>query len=75
MSHTVRFAPEALIQLDDLETYIGEVASPDVAARYVDRIVDFCESLSMFPEREPGAIISDQVCEHLGIAAPRSHSS
>jgi toxin ParE1/3/4 len=51
VSHTVRFAPEALIHLDELEAYIREAASPEIAARYVDTLVGFCESLGMFPQR------------------------
>jgi toxin ParE1/3/4 len=47
----VRFAPEALEQLTDLERYIADVSSPRVAARYVDGIVEYCESLQTFPHR------------------------
>lgn len=51
MTHTVRFSPEALEQLDGLETHIAGAASPVVAARYVDSIVDYCENLRTFPHR------------------------
>ena len=51
MTHTVRFTPEALNQLDELETHIAGVGSPTVAARYVDSIVDYCENLQTFPHR------------------------
>jgi toxin ParE1/3/4 len=35
----VKFAPEALEQLDSLEQYIAEAASSTVAAGYIDAIV------------------------------------
>lgn len=51
MTYTVRFAPTALDQLAEIEDYISEVDSPIVAARYVDAIVAYCESLVTFPKR------------------------
>ncbi len=51
MSYTVRFSPEALRQLDELEAHIAEVASGAVSARYIDSIVDYCENLRTFPQR------------------------
>lgn len=51
MTHTVRFTPEALNQLDKLEAHIAGVGSPVVAARYVDSIVDYCGNLWTFPHR------------------------
>lgn len=51
MTHTVRFTPEALNQLDELEAHIAGVGSPTVVARYVDSIVDYCENLWTFPHR------------------------
>jgi len=47
----IRFAPEALEQLDSLEQYIAEAASSTVAAGYIDAIVSYCESLQSFPNR------------------------
>jgi toxin ParE1/3/4 len=47
----VRFAPEALEHLTGLERYLEDVSSPRVAARYVDGIVTYCESLRTFPHR------------------------
>lgn len=48
----VIFAPEASIQLIELENHIIEASGlPDVAARYVNGLVDFCEKLNTFPER------------------------
>lgn len=51
MSYTVAFAPEALAQLDALEDYISKTESPVVAARFVDNIISYCDSLSVFPLR------------------------
>lgn len=45
------FSPEALAQLDVLEDYIVHAGSAVGAARYVDAIVTYCESLSIFPLR------------------------
>ena len=50
-SFGVKFAPEALEQLDNLEQYIAEAASSTVAAGYIDAIVSYCESLQSFPNR------------------------
>jgi plasmid stabilization system protein ParE len=49
--HAVRFTPEALNQLDALESHIAGSSSPAIAARYVDAIVDYCENLRIFPQR------------------------
>jgi plasmid stabilization system protein ParE len=51
VTHTVHFTPEARDQLDKLEVDISGAASPAVAARYVDSIVDHCEKLQTFPQR------------------------
>lgn len=51
MIYSVDFTPEAKRQLDELETHIAGAVSPTVAARYVDSIVDYCESLQTFPHR------------------------
>lgn len=51
MTYTVRFSPEAIDQLDQLEEYIAQSGSPEVAARYVDGIVAYCEKLDLFPHR------------------------
>ena len=51
MTHIVRFTPEALGQLDELESHIADAGSPLAAARYVDSIVDCCENLRTFPHR------------------------
>lgn len=51
MSFRVVFTPEAEEQLLDLYRYIAKAASPDIAARYTDAIVSYCESLRTFPHR------------------------
>ncbi len=51
MIYSVRYAPEAQAQLDALEDYISQSGSPDVAARYVDAIVAYCDRLATFPKR------------------------
>lgn len=51
MSYTVVFTPEAEAQLVELYGYIAAAASPEIAARFTDGIVTYCESLSTFPKR------------------------
>jgi toxin ParE1/3/4 len=51
MAYIVVFTPEAEAQLTELYGYIAVAASPDVAARYTDAIVTYCESLRTFPHR------------------------
>ncbi|EHS51110.1 plasmid stabilization system [Rhizobium sp. PDO1-076] len=51
MTHIIHFTPEARDQLDKLEVDISGAASPAVAARYVDSIVDYCEKLQTLPHR------------------------
>ena len=51
MAYTVEFAPEALEQLAALYRYIATAASPEVAKRYTDAIVTYCEELRTFPHR------------------------
>ena len=43
MRHRVVFSPEALEQLAELFRYIAHAASPEVAARYIEAIVSYCE--------------------------------
>ncbi|MDQ0589574.1 type II toxin-antitoxin system RelE/ParE family toxin [Variovorax paradoxus] len=51
MNYRVVFAPEAEEQLAALYRYIAAAASPDIAARYTEAIVSYCESLCTFPHR------------------------
>ena len=45
------YSRRAEAQLMDLLAHIALAASPEIAVRYVDAIVDLCESLSTFPNR------------------------
>lgn len=49
MTRRVVYSPEALAQIDDLETYLTRVADPTVTDRYIDRLLDFCDSLAVEP--------------------------
>ena len=51
MSLSVVFTPEAQDQLVELYRYIADAASSEVAARFTDTIVTFCEDLAAFPHR------------------------
>lgn len=51
MKYRVVFSREAEEQLAALYRYIAAAASPDIAARYTEAIVSFCESLQTFPHR------------------------
>ena len=51
MIYRVVFSPEAEEQLAALFRYIAGAASPDIAARYTEAIVAYCEGLSTFPHR------------------------
>ncbi|MCG3463415.1 type II toxin-antitoxin system RelE/ParE family toxin [Xenorhabdus bovienii] len=64
MIYTVIFSPEAEMQLVELYDYIAENASPDIAARYTESILNYCESLSTFPHR---GTIRDDARPGLGI--------
>jgi toxin ParE1/3/4 len=49
--YAVVYSPRAEAQLMELFARIGLAANPEIAARYVDAIVNQCESLSTFPRR------------------------
>jgi plasmid stabilization system protein ParE len=51
MTYVVVFAPEAQDQLAGLYRHIAAAASPDIAARYTDAIVTYCEGFGTFPQR------------------------
>ncbi|WP_026256283.1 type II toxin-antitoxin system RelE/ParE family toxin [Mycobacterium sp. 155] len=51
MSLSVVFTPGAEDQLVGLHRYIAAAGSAEVAARYVESIVAFCEDLGVFPHR------------------------
>lgn len=43
------FSPEALAQLNELESYLLEHASAAVADAYMDRLLEFCDRLALDP--------------------------
>jgi toxin ParE1/3/4 len=49
MNYPVVFAPEAEEQVVALYNYIAISASPDIAKRYTDGILSYCESFRTFP--------------------------
>ena len=51
MNYRVLFSPEAEEQLVALYHYIAEAASPEIAARYTEGIVNYCNSLQVSPHR------------------------
>lgn len=51
MIYRVVFSPEAEQQLVTLYRHIAAAASPQIAARYTEAIVVYCESLCAFPHR------------------------
>lgn len=51
MSYSVVFSPEATEQLVALHGYIAAAASSDIATRYTEAILSYCESLRTFPHR------------------------
>lgn len=51
MIYRIAFAREAKTQLGALYDYIAAAASPEIAQRYTDAIVEKCQSLNSFPKR------------------------
>ncbi|WP_184254514.1 type II toxin-antitoxin system RelE/ParE family toxin [Granulicella mallensis] len=49
--YRIIFAPESRDDLRELRRYIAREASPRIAARYVDRLLVFCQGLSLAPHR------------------------
>ena len=49
--YRVVFAPEAQEQLTHLYRYLSSAASAEIAARYTNAIISYCESLQNFPYR------------------------
>jgi toxin ParE1/3/4 len=50
-TYQVNFSPEAEEQLAALYRYLAVEASPNIAERYTDAIVTYCEGLATFPHR------------------------
>lgn len=70
MNDRVDFSPEAEEQLAALYCYIAAAASPDIAARYTEAIVSYCESLRTFPIAAPCAMTCGPAC-----ASPTTRSA
>ena len=51
MHYRVVFTPEAMAQVEALYAYVAQAAGPDVASRYTNAIVTYCEGLHTFPLR------------------------
>src|ERR1039457_6864691 len=51
MTYSVAYTPEAQEQLRALYRYIEKAASPAIAQRFTDAIVNHCERFREFPER------------------------
>lgn len=51
MSRALVFSPEAVEQLAGLYAYIAAASTPATAARYIEAIISYCESLQDFPYR------------------------
>ena len=49
--YAVIFTPEAQEQLAELYHYIADAASPEIADRYTNAIITYCEGLHTFPLR------------------------
>ncbi len=49
--YTVTFAPEAEDQLAALYRYIAVASSPEVAQRYTNAILEYCEGMFTVPNR------------------------
>ncbi len=51
MPYRVVFAPEAASQLDAIYAYIADQAGADIAYRFTDAIIEYCEGFTTFPRR------------------------
>lgn len=51
MRYRVVFTPEAMAQVEALYRYVAQAAGPDIASRYTNAIVTYCEGLHTFPLR------------------------
>ncbi|MEO7400643.1 MAG: type II toxin-antitoxin system RelE/ParE family toxin [Polaromonas sp.] len=49
MLYRVVFTPEAMAQLEALYRYVAQATGPDIASRYTNAIVTYCEGLQTFP--------------------------
>jgi toxin ParE1/3/4 len=51
MVYQVVFSPEALQDLLDQKDYLAMKVSPDFAAKHIDAVISYCESLKSMPHR------------------------
>jgi toxin ParE1/3/4 len=51
MSYSVVFTPEAAAQLEAIYIYVADMAGIDIALRFTDAIIDYCEGFTTFPRR------------------------
>jgi len=51
MSYSVAFTPEAASQLEAIYAYIADRGGADIAFRFTDSIIAYCESFTTFPRR------------------------
>ncbi|HAS88443.1 MAG TPA: plasmid stabilization protein [Desulfovibrio sp.] len=51
MTYHVVFSPEAEKQILNLYRYVAETESSEVATRFTNSIIEFCEGLKTFPLR------------------------
>ena len=81
MKHRVMFSPEATEQLAELYQYIALEASPEIALRYTEATINYCESLCIFPLRgtirddvRPGLRVTNykKTCRHCVCSRKRS---
>jgi plasmid stabilization system protein ParE len=49
--YSVEYTSRAEEQLDALHIYISQQSSEQIAARFVEGVIDYCDSLSTFPLR------------------------
>lgn len=49
--YTVVLTTKARQRLIELDAYLENAASPDIASTYVDAVIDCCQSLALFPHR------------------------
>lgn len=66
MQYSVVFTPEAEEQLVAIYRYIANAASPRIAERYTNGIINYCEGLARFPHRSvrrdeirPGLLVTN----------------
>lgn len=49
--YTVALTAKTRRRLIELDAYLENAASPDIATAYVDAVIDYCQSLALFPHR------------------------